>query len=106
LRYYEQQGLLTSSRTSGGQRLYGEEAVEDVRLIRQLLNAGLTVRVIKALVPCADRAAADREAAMKDVVRQRDRIAGCIERMRNSLDALDRLVATYAAKNDSGDTAR
>ncbi|WP_419249364.1 MerR family transcriptional regulator [Streptomyces canus] len=41
LRYYEEQDLLTSTRTSGGQRLYGDTDVDRVRLIQQLYAAGL-----------------------------------------------------------------
>ena len=35
LRYYEQQGLLASERSSGGQRHYPESAVERVTLISE-----------------------------------------------------------------------
>ncbi|CAM5265106.1 hypothetical protein SALBM311S_00300 [Streptomyces alboniger] len=42
LRYaHEEQDLLTSTRTSGGQRLYGDTDVDRVRLIQQLYAAGL-----------------------------------------------------------------
>jgi len=40
LRYYEEQGLLSSERTHGGQRTYPESAVERVRLIQQFFTAG------------------------------------------------------------------
>lgn len=46
LRYYENQGLLAAERSSTGQRLFGTTAVEQVRYIRQLLEAGLPTRVI------------------------------------------------------------
>ncbi|ANS63134.1 transcriptional regulator, MerR family [Streptomyces lincolnensis] len=36
LRYYEEQGLLGSMRTSGRQRQYADGAVERVRMIQQL----------------------------------------------------------------------
>lgn len=54
LRYYEQQGLLESSRTSGGQRRYHEDAVARVELIQQLYAAGLSSRTIRELLPCVD----------------------------------------------------
>lgn len=38
LRYYEEQGLLESDRTSSGQRSYAEAAVERVQLIQQFLS--------------------------------------------------------------------
>ncbi|MET9077038.1 MerR family transcriptional regulator, partial [Streptomyces sp. NPDC004232] len=46
LRYYEEQGLLTSSRSDAGQRHYSDAAVQRVSLIRQLFDAGMSSRVI------------------------------------------------------------
>lgn len=54
LRYYEEQGLLTSERTMSGQRRYAPEAVDRVRLLRQLYNAGLNSSTITTLLPCVD----------------------------------------------------
>lgn len=63
LRYYEEQGLLTSGRTGTGQRTYGEDAVARVRLLRQLYNAGLSSATIATVMPCVDHpsAASTRE---------------------------------------------
>ncbi|TMR22191.1 MerR family transcriptional regulator [Actinomadura geliboluensis] len=52
LRYYEDQGLLTSHRSPGGHRHYGPEAPAAVARIRTLLAAGLRTRVIRELTPC------------------------------------------------------
>jgi DNA-binding transcriptional MerR regulator len=52
LRYYEEQGLLSSSRTAGGQRVYPGRSVERVRLIRSLLAAGLNSATIADVLPC------------------------------------------------------
>lgn len=52
LRYYENQGLVTAERSSTGQRLFNVAAVEQVRYIRQLLEAGLPTRVIRELLDC------------------------------------------------------
>ena len=52
LRYYEQQGLLVSDRTSGGQRSYAEQAVDRVIHIQELFAAGLHSRTIANLLPC------------------------------------------------------
>ncbi|MFH8613716.1 MerR family transcriptional regulator [Streptomyces sp. NPDC017979] len=55
LRYYEEHGLLQSSRTPGGQRHYPAAAVPRVRLIQQLYAAGLPSRVVREVVlPCVD----------------------------------------------------
>ncbi|MBF6088452.1 MerR family transcriptional regulator [Nocardia cyriacigeorgica] len=53
LRYYEEQGLLSASRTAGGYRDYGPEAVLVVRQVRALLRAGLSTAIIKDILPCA-----------------------------------------------------
>ncbi|NRQ37828.1 MerR family transcriptional regulator [Nonomuraea sp. NN258] len=52
LRYYEEQGLLTTRRGDGGHRTYDQDAPVVVRRIRTLLAAGLPTRVIKDVLPC------------------------------------------------------
>ncbi|WP_375485659.1 MerR family transcriptional regulator [uncultured Jatrophihabitans sp.] len=54
LRYYEERGLLTAQRAASGQRRYGDDAVDRVRLLRRLYNAGLSSATIAALLPCVD----------------------------------------------------
>ncbi len=53
LRYYEAQGLLTSTRAPNGYRDYDSSAPTTVRQIRALLQAGLSTRDIRELLPCA-----------------------------------------------------
>ncbi|OZD08171.1 MerR family transcriptional regulator [Rhodococcus sp. 06-235-1A] len=52
LRYYEQQGLLASNRTSSGQRVYSEWAVDRVVHIQELFAAGIASKTVSALLPC------------------------------------------------------
>lgn len=52
LRYYEQQGLITSNRSTSGQRHYDDATTERVQLIRSLLAAGLTSSTIFDVLPC------------------------------------------------------
>ncbi|MFF2428999.1 MerR family transcriptional regulator, partial [Streptomyces mirabilis] len=54
LRYYEEQGLLESDRTSAGYRLYEPGALRRVRNIRELLSCGLTVEDVKSLLAYLD----------------------------------------------------
>lgn len=54
LRYYEEQELLASDRSSNGYRDYAESSVARVAQIRGLLDAGLPTRVIKQILPCLD----------------------------------------------------
>ncbi|MGW6933940.1 MerR family transcriptional regulator [Lentzea sp. NPDC054927] len=52
VRYYEQCGLLQSTRSSNGYRTYSSGDVETVRRIKALLNVGLSVQTIALLLPC------------------------------------------------------
>ncbi|SNT40435.1 MerR family transcriptional regulator [Rhodococcoides kyotonense] len=55
LRYYEECGLLNSQRSgSGAHRVYDSDAVDRVRLLRQLYSAGLSSTVIASILPCVD----------------------------------------------------
>ncbi|MFB6820610.1 MerR family transcriptional regulator [Streptomyces virginiae] len=91
LRYYEEQGLLTSSRSDAGQRHYSDAAIQRVSLIRQLFDAGMSSRVIATVLPCVDvpgdlGVAEETFAAM---MRERDRIDADIARLIETRDALD-----------------
>ncbi|MFE9557201.1 MerR family transcriptional regulator [Streptomyces sp. NPDC006692] len=55
LRYYEEQGLIVSARSSNGYRDYDEDFVDRVMQIRGLLDAGLPTRIIKQILPCLDK---------------------------------------------------
>jgi DNA-binding transcriptional MerR regulator len=54
LRYYEAQDLLTPERAANGYRDYSERLVDRVVQIRGLLDAGLTTRIIRQILPCLD----------------------------------------------------
>lgn len=47
LRFYEDQGLITSTRTSGGQRRYGRDVLRRVSFIRAAQEVGLHLREVK-----------------------------------------------------------
>jgi DNA-binding transcriptional MerR regulator len=69
LRHYEEQGLLAPERSTGGHRLYDRSAVEAVRRIRVLLEAGMPLRLVRQVVPCFDDAGSRIEACVADVLR-------------------------------------
>jgi MerR family redox-sensitive transcriptional activator SoxR len=48
LRFYEKQGLITSSRTGGGQRRYERNVLRRLAFIRAARNVGLTLEEIAA----------------------------------------------------------
>jgi DNA-binding transcriptional MerR regulator len=98
LRYYEEQGLLVSSRTPGGQRVYPSTAIERVRLIQSLLSAGLNSATIHDVLPCISdeslrtpwlagrlRIELDRvESQIDNLSRTRQILAGLVEQYRVS----------------------
>ncbi|MEU3987188.1 MerR family transcriptional regulator [Streptomyces platensis] len=49
LRYYEQRGLVTARRTPSGHRVYDEEDIRRLRVVRELRDAGLTVGDVRAV---------------------------------------------------------
>lgn len=93
LRYYEQQGLLVSTRTSGGQRRYARSALRRVAVVQAAQRVGLSlgeVRAAMAELP-VDRAPTAREWArlsrgwrsrlddrIAELQRVRDELSGCI----------------------------
>lgn len=99
LRYYEQQGLLTSARTAGGQRVYGPAEPERVELLRTLFAAGLSSRSIAEVLPCTDTPS--RQSAADDAYlalrRERDRLTAAMDALAAARDGLDRLIAANTA---------
>lgn len=93
LRYYEQQGLIRSARSGGGQRYYAATEVARVHLIRRLFDAGLGSKVIAQLLPCVDSDDADiHEEAFGTMVRERDRLTADISRLVETRDSLNALI--------------
>ncbi|MGW4048946.1 MerR family transcriptional regulator [Streptomyces sp. NPDC004721] len=91
LRYYEQQGLLDSDRTAGGQRTYDEGAVERVQLIQQLYAAGLPSHTIVDLLPCVSTGMVT--GSMYDKIRhERDTIQQRIIELTAARDKLDGVI--------------
>ncbi len=102
LRYYEEQHLLTSTRSPSGQRHYPEGAVERVRFLQRLYTAGLSSRTIAELLPCVDSPSAENTAAaFHRMVEERDHLTTHIEEMVNARDALDQLIEANRAFHDS-----
>ncbi|MFJ8586381.1 MerR family transcriptional regulator [Streptomyces sp. NPDC093595] len=99
LRYYETQGLLTAERTPGGQRNYGDWAVDRVIRIQALYAAGLHSRKIAQLLPCMRDADGGPSASatprlVADLTTERDRIDRMITDLIRSREVLDEAIAT------------
>ncbi|MEW5810480.1 MAG: MerR family transcriptional regulator [Actinomycetota bacterium] len=96
LRYYEQQQLLLSSRTAGGQRIYDADAVERVTLIKELFAAGVSSDAVLQLLPCVHSGTAT-PAMVERLARERARIDAEVRRLAATRDRLDRLIVTTRA---------
>ena len=90
LRYYEEQGLLSSVRSSSGQRHYTQHEVERVVFIQRLYAAGLSSRTIADLLPCVDAPSEENsDAALERMALERDRLSEHIADLIRTRDSLD-----------------
>ena len=94
LRYYEDAGLIVPGRISNGYRDYCQSTIEQVRVIRSLLESGLSVRLIKTfLLRLAESADADSAVLcaefLPEVERYRDRLTARIADLTSQKSALD-----------------
>ncbi|GIF10285.1 MerR family transcriptional regulator [Actinoplanes teichomyceticus] len=97
VRYYEEQGLLTSVRSPSGQRHYTDHEVDRVAFIQRLYTAGLSSRTIAELLPCVDAPSLENaDAAMQRMAQERDRLSAHIDELIRTRDSLDRLMAVSA----------
>ncbi|MER8198952.1 MerR family transcriptional regulator [Streptomyces microflavus] len=98
LRYYEEQRLLTSTRSPSGQRHFRDADIDRVGFIQRLYAAGLSSRTIMELLPCVDAPSeTTSDAAMERMEQERERLSAHIEELVRTRDALDVLMATNRA---------
>jgi len=91
LRYYETEGLLSPARRDSGYRDYSPADADIVERIKLLNAAGLTLPVIRELMPCLrdDRSAFEPCDELQGVLRQEiDTMTAKIERLVRSRDML------------------
>lgn len=96
LRYYEDHGLLTSERSSSGQRHYGADAIDRVRWIRALFAAGLSSKALVELLPCVHTGFASH-AMLERLEEQRARIDAQVRDLGETLARLDVVIAAARA---------
>ncbi|WP_163510721.1 MerR family transcriptional regulator [Fodinicola acaciae] len=91
LRHYEEHGLLEAARADNGYRDYGVEAVNRVRNIRFLIEAGLTVEDVKRFLPCLDGDVASSHPCPPGVAVVKRRLASLNRRIDELTQTRDRL---------------
>jgi DNA-binding transcriptional MerR regulator len=96
LRYYEQRGLLSPRRTSGGHRVFEDDDVTRVGIIRALLAAGLNTATIAIVLPCTENQGGQLHSTCPEMAghlaRERSRMSEAIDRLERSRQALDGLI--------------
>ncbi|MFD3523966.1 MerR family transcriptional regulator [Streptomyces sp. NPDC058653] len=93
VRYYEEQGLLASTRSPSGQRHYTESEVERVAFIQMLYAAGLSSRTISELLPCVDAPSeVNSDAALERMEQERERLSAHIEDLTRTRETLDEVM--------------
>ena len=93
LRYYEEQGLLTSERSPSGQRHYPQDAISRVHWIRALLAAGLNSKAVRDLMPCMHTHKLTDEMFGR-LTGERERIDAQIRDLTATRDRLDEMITT------------
>jgi DNA-binding transcriptional MerR regulator len=63
LRFYEEEGLISSQRTTGGTRLYSLEDIARFRAILDLARAGIPIALIKDLATTREKCSTGRQAS-------------------------------------------
>ncbi len=105
LRYYEQQNLLASERSSTGQRHYSKSAVDRVRLIQQLYAAGLSSKAILELLPRVVNGRATPE-LLSGLSAERDRLDEQIGDLLSARARLDTVITNAAENSRTGQRCR
>ncbi|MEV1026946.1 MerR family transcriptional regulator [Streptomyces sp. NPDC050264] len=104
LRYYEDQGLLSSDRRSNGYREYGEEAVRQVAFIQDLYSAGLPSQIIRDILPCTGPTppAGECTQLLARVRQVRDELARQEQQIAQRREMLDQYLTGTAAPTGLG----
>nr|WP_241987713.1 MULTISPECIES: MerR family transcriptional regulator [unclassified Cryobacterium] len=101
LRYYEEQHLLSSNRSTSGQRLYTDAARERVLLIQRLYQAGLCSSTIAELLPCITDPAARTPLLRDRLISERARISAQVDSLGETLVSLDAVVGALGTGDSS-----
>ncbi|SDF83649.1 MerR family DNA-binding protein [Pseudonocardia oroxyli] len=83
--------MLTAERTASGQRRYPDHAVDRVRLVQQLYQAGLSSKTIADLMPCIDANESTPESRAR-LAAERDRLNRQIAELTATRDRLDAVI--------------
>jgi DNA-binding transcriptional MerR regulator len=102
LRYYEEQGLLSSDRSANGYRDYDPQAVEQVTQIKGLIDAGIPTAIIKDILPrldtsCGIHAIGPADEVINALEQHREQLDARIQCITRNRDAITRYLNTVRA---------
>lgn len=94
VRFYEREGLMqVPLKTRSGYRLYGPEAVQRLRFIKQAQRCGFTLAEILALLQLREQPSACCNDVRAKVIEKMLALEACIRDMKTLSRALDQLIA-------------
>lgn len=93
LRYYEEKGVLTPERTTGGYRVFTDADVATVGHVRTLLAAGLGMDLIGQIVGCLSGETLLLDDCRDRLSAERRRITDDMDRLTRTRSILDDLLA-------------
>jgi DNA-binding transcriptional MerR regulator len=88
IRFYEREGLLPEPERTGGQRRFGEETVERLRIIDVAKQAGFSLDQVRALLSSTDRGDPLHEQLQALASRKLPEVNALIERAQTMSDWL------------------
>ena len=101
VRFYEREGPMhVPAKTESGYRLYGAEAVQRLRFIKQAQHCGFTLAEIQALLQLRDETSSCCNDVRSKVIEKKLELESRIKAMKSMSRALDLLIA------DCGNDAR
>jgi len=113
IRYYEEAELvLPSGRSTGGFRLYTDDDIDRLRLVKQMKPLDLTIEEMRDLLTVRDRLAdpatpkRDREPLVERLTMFAELAEERCQRLREQLDAGESLSATLRAEADAAQSAQ
>ncbi len=94
VRFYEREGLMqVPPKTESGYRLYGQEAVQRLRFIKQAQHCGFTLSEIQALLQLRDEASSCCNDVRAKVIEKKLELEARIRAMKVMSQGLDQLIA-------------
>ncbi|MBT2326212.1 heavy metal-responsive transcriptional regulator [Variovorax paradoxus] len=94
VRFYEREGLMkVPSKTESGYRLYGPEAVQRLRFIKQAQRCSFTLSEIQGLLQLRDKPSSCCADVRAKVIEKKLELEARIKAMKEMSKALDHLIA-------------